>query len=233
MNTENLSQTLNDFACEFCKREFKRERTLLSHTCRQKLRHQEGQTADGKLAFTVYDKFYQQTQRKSKTWEQFADSPYYNGFTKFAKYIRSMDVVNPMLFVDWVIKNNIKLEYWSRDTTYERYLTQLLANESAENGIERTFHHMQEWAEQNKLTLDQYLYHANTNKIVHDIISGRVSPWLLYGTKTGQELLSRFNDDQVHLIIRYIDPTVWYNKIKEETDQIEFVCSICEQVGIN
>ena len=233
MNTENLNQTSSEFTCEFCKREFKRERTLLSHSCRQKLRHQESLSPDGKLAFAVYDKFYQQTQRKSKTWEQFAESPYYNGFTKFAKYIRSMDVVNPMLFVDWVIKNNIKLEYWAKDTTYERYLTQLLANESAANGIERTFHHMQEWAEENNLTFEQYLYHASTNKIVHDIISGRISPWLLYGTKTGQEVLAKFNDEQVHLIIRYIDPAVWYDKIKEETDQMEFVRSICGMAGIN
>lgn len=233
MNIENLSQTLNDFVCEFCKREFKRERTLLSHSCKQKLRHQESLSPDGKLAFAVYDKFYQQTQRKSKTWEQFAESPYYNGFTKFAKYIRSMDVVNPMLFVDWVIKNNIKLEHWSKDSTYERYLTQLLAKESAEAGIERTFHHMQEWADQHGLSFEQYLYHASTNKIVHDIVGGRLSPWLLYGTKTGQDILAKFNDEQVHLIIRYIDPTVWYDKIKDEPDQMDFVKTICVQAGIN
>lgn len=233
MNTKSLNQTLSEHKCEFCGKEFKREQTLLAHVCKQKLRDQERRSPDGQLAFAVYDKFYQQTQKKSRTWEQFATSPYYNGFTKFAKYVRSMDVVNPMLFVDWVIKNNIKLENWGKDSTYERYLTQLLANESAANGIERTLHHMQEWAEQNNLTFEQYLYHASTNKIVHDIIGGRISPWLLYGTKTGQEVLAKFNDDQVHLIIRYIDPAVWYDKIKEETEQMEFVRAICGMAGIN
>ena len=233
MNTKSLNQTLSEHKCEFCGKEFKREQTLLAHACKQKLRDQERKSPDGQLAFAVYDKFYQQTQKKSRTWEQFATSPYYNGFTKFAKYIRSMDVVNPMLFVDWVIKNNVKLENWGKDSTYERYLTQLLANESAATGIERTLHHMQEWAEQNSLTFEQYLYHASTNKIVHDIIGGRISPWLLYGTRTGQEVLAKFNDDQVHLIIRYIDPAVWYNKIKEETEQMEFVRTICELAGIN
>lgn len=232
MSTKSLNQSSSEHKCEFCGKEFKREQTLLAHICKQKLRDQERRNPDGQLAFTVYDKFYQQTQRKTRTWEQFAASPYYNGFCKFAKYIRSMDVVSPMLFVDWVIKNNIKLENWSKDSTYERYLTQLLANESVDSAITRTIEYMQEWATQNNLTLDQYLYHAGSNKITHDIISGRITPWILYGTKTGQTVLSTLNEEQVHLIIKYIDPTVWSKKINEQPEDVDVVVSVCASAGI-
>lgn len=232
-STKNLNPVSNEFECSFCNRVFKSERTLIAHSCKQKLRDQERQTADGQLAFSVYNKFYQQTQRKTKTWEQFAESPYYNGFIKFAKYLRSMDVVNPMLFVDWVIKNNTKLEHWSRDSTYERYLTQLLANESVEDGVTRTLQYMHEWGDERSLTFDQYLYHAGTNKIIHDIISGRITPWLLYGTRTGQSILSQLNDEQVHLIIKYIDPGTWSKKIQEQTEDMSLVAEIFSQAGIN
>lgn len=231
-NTKSLTPALSDYACEFCGRKYQREQTLLAHSCKQKLRDQERKSPDGQLAFSVYDKFYQQTQRKNKTWEQFADSPYYNGFMKFAKYIRSMDVVNPMLFVDWIIKNNIRLDAWAKDSTYERYLTQLLANESADAGITRTLTYMHEWAEQYGLTFEQYLYHASTNKITSDIVSGRITPWVLYGTVSGQSVLGKLNEEQVHLIIKYIDPDVWNKKIRDQQDELSLVREVCSQAGI-
>ena len=232
MNTKNLNQTSSEHKCEFCGKEFKREQTLLAHVCKQKLRDQERKSPDGQLAFAVYDKFYQQTQRKTRTWEQFASSPYYNGFTKFAKYIRSMDVVNPMLFVDWVIKNNIRLEQWGKDSTYERYLTQLLANESVDSAITRTIEYMHEWADQHNLTFDQYMYHAGSNRITHDIVSGRITPWILYGTRTGQSVLSSLNEEQVHLIIKYIDPNVWSKKIQDQQEDMNVVAAVCASAGI-
>lgn len=232
MNTKNSNQTSNDYVCEFCDRKFAREQTLLAHTCKQKLRDQDRKSPDGALALTVYDKFYQQTQRKTKTWEQFSTSPYYNGFMKFARYIRSMDVVNPLLYVDWVIKNNVKLDAWAKDSTYERYLTQLLANESVDSGITRTLNYMQEWADQHGLTFEQYMYHTSPNKLVRDIASGRVTPWILYGTTAGQLLLGKLNEEQVHLIIKYIDPDVWTNKIQTQQDDLAFVRDVLAQAGI-
>jgi hypothetical protein len=232
MNTKNLNQTSSDYTCEFCDRKFAREQTLLAHTCKQKLREQDRKSPDGALALTVYDKFYQQTQRKTKTWDQFSTSPYYNGFMKFAKYIRSMDVVNPLLYVDWVIKNNVKLDAWAKDSTYERYLTQLLANESVDSGITRTLSYMQEWADQHGLTFEQYMYHTSPNKLVRDIASGRITPWILYGTTAGQSLLAKLNEEQVHLIIKYIDPDVWTKKIQTQQDDLTFVRDVLAQAGI-
>ena len=225
--------TSNEFACEFCNRAFRSERTLLSHACRQKLRSQAQHEPTGRLAFSVYEKFYQITQRKARTWQQFAESPYYNAFIKFSGYMRSMNVVNPMLFVEWVIKQEIKLDRWASDATYERYLTQLLSTESADNAIERSLHTMQDWADKHSVGFNQYLYHAGTNRIISDIIAGRLSPWLLYGTRTGQEVLAAMNEEQANLIIKYVNPDVWAKKLQKESDQIDLVRIVCEQAGIS
>ena len=126
-----------------------------------------------------YQRFCELTQGgKERTWEQFAKSPYYNAFLKFARYMRQVDAVNPMLFIDWVIKKQIKLDHWARDTTYNKYLDEYIKSEGADSAIERSFITMQKWADEQATTFDHYLLYASPNRIVSDLNNGRISPGL-------------------------------------------------------
>ena len=77
------------FSCEFCKREFVRERTLLSHLCEQKNRWNNRDHIGNRLGFQSWLQFYAKnsmSKTKNKTQEEFIKSPYYTAFVKFGNY---------------------------------------------------------------------------------------------------------------------------------------------------
>ena len=224
--------TLNK--CEFCDKQFKSERTLFAHTCRLKIREQSRSDPETKLALLAYQRFYQLTQGSPniKTWEQFSNSSYYAGFVRFARYVKTNNVINPMLFVDWVIKKQVKLTNWCSDRVYEEYLVDLLTKESAEAAVERGFLAMQEWADKFDTSFNQYFYHAGNHRLVRDISLGSISPWLLYATETGRDALDKLDESQIAYVIKYIEPDVWQNKIRNDVEELEYVRNACEVAGI-
>jgi hypothetical protein len=219
--------------CTFCQRSFRAERTLLAHSCEQKKRHNDRSDPAGQLAYMCYSRFYQLTQGGTeRTWEQFAKSPYYKAFIKFARYMRTVDAVNPLLFIDWVIKQQIKLDHWARDSTYTRYLVEYLRNESADSAIERSFINMQKWADEEAANFEHYLLYANPGRVVNDLHNGRISPWLLWATKTGRQLLASLNEEQLGIIAPIIDPDHWAKRLRDWPVDLETVRYACNAAGI-
>ena len=233
MNTANLTNNSDEHRCTFCDRVFRAERTLLAHVCEQKKRSQERTDPVGQLAFMSYQRFYQLTQGgKERTWDQFAKSAYYLAFMKFARYMRTVDAVNPMLFIDWVIKKQIKLDHWARDTTYNKYLVEDIKTEGADSAIERSFTTMQKWADEQAASFEHYLVYANPNRIVSDLSNGRISPWMMWATKTGREFLGKLNEDQLNAIATVIDPDHWNRRLKDWPVDLETVKYACKAAGI-
>ena len=59
------------------------------------------------------------------------------------------------------------------------------------------------------------LRYGNTNAICYAITSGRVSPWAIYNSESGQKFLSELNTEQVSIVWPYINSDVWQKKFKE------------------
>ena len=75
------------FECQFCKKSFKREKTLAVHLCEQKRRWINRDEKYVRLGFLAYNRFYEITQgaTKQKTYEHFTKSNYYTVFAKSCK----------------------------------------------------------------------------------------------------------------------------------------------------
>jgi len=198
------------------------------------MRDQSRDEPASKYAFAAYKKFYLLSQGPGvKTWMQFCDSPYYAAFIKFARYAKDIGAINPDLFADWIVKKKTdKLDRWCDDAIYKEYLIQLIYNESAETAVERSFYSMQEWGDQFKLGLDQYLYHCGANRLTFDLTRGAISPWMLYATTTGVQALSELSDEQMAFVMPFVEPDVWTNKMKNQPIELKYVKMACEAAGI-
>jgi hypothetical protein len=62
--------------------------------------------------------------------------------------------------------------------------------------------------------------------------NGRVSPWILWATKSGRELLGKLNEDQLNVIAGVIDPDHWKRRIKDWPVDMETVKYACTAAGI-
>jgi hypothetical protein len=221
------------YQCQYCEREFTRETTLSAHLCEPKRRHQERGEKGVQLGLQAYLKFYEYSQGSArlKTWDDFAKSPYYRAFVKFGRYCQSSYVINPVRFMDWLLKNNKKIDYWCQDTNYNEYLTEYLQLEAVSDALSRSIEYSIDWSEKNSAQPCDCLRYGNRNVLCHAIATGRISPWAIYNCASGQEFLNELSSEQVVMIWPYINADRWQQKFANYRADQEYAQEILKQAG--
>ena len=222
-NTNENSETNKPlkYSCEFCNREFSRERTLVSHSCEYKQRWITKDHPSNRIGFQTWMQFYQKnsmSKTKNKTVEEFIRSPYYIAFAKLGTYCVDAKVLNIPRYVDWLLKNQIKLDTWTKDSNYNRFLCEYLRVEDAFDAIYRGVEYCTTLAELDEIQPNDVFRYTNPNRICHAVTTGKISPWMLYCSDSGVRFLETLNPDHVRIINDYIDPQQWALKFHREPD---------------
>lgn len=222
-----------DYKCQYCGKGFVKESTLAAHLCEPKRRHQQRDEVGVRLAFQAWLRFFELTQgsAKTKTYEDFADSPYYVAFTKFGRHMHGLRAVNPTAFIDYVIKANKKLDHWCKDSIYNEYLFEYLRKEHPQDAIERGIVEMQAWADEDGDAVTDFFRKATPSRICAMIVNGRVSPWVIYCCDSGQDSIARLNEEQITMIYAWIDPDYWQRKLKDYLADTEWCKHVLAQAG--
>ena len=222
------------FTCVHCKKSFMKEKTLVAHMCERKRRALQETEKRVQAGFMAFNRFWQLTQRakKLKTYDDFADSSYYNAFVKFGSFINNVNPLYPDKFIDYVIKSGVKLDHWCRDELYEQYLYEMLKVEPVEAAVQRTLQTMMEWAEEHSANFAHYFDYVSLNLAVHDMLNGRISPWIILNSNTGKTMISKMSDEQLSMIAPVFDVKLWYKKFKENPADVALVQEICKETGI-
>lgn len=222
------------FNCKYCNKSFVQEKTLASHMCPKKQRFVDKDSFGSRFGFRVYQRFYELTTsaKTPKTFEDFIESTYYLSFVKFGRYIAQLDPIDPESFVDFVIKNGVKLAQWQAPFVYETYLIEILKKEPAERGIERTFVFLEEWAKENKCDYKDFFKLVPPTEATYLIKTGRISPWLLYLADSAESLFNSLNQEQFKIIEPIIDPGEWSKKIKKNGDDVAFIKQLVAAAGM-
>lgn len=222
------------YTCQYCNKEFMQEKTLAVHICEQKRRHLAKDEKHVVIGYQTYNRFYRLTQKadRDKTYSEFAQSPYYLAFVKFGSYVHNVNPLYPDKFVDWIVRSGVKLDHWTRDELYEKYVLELIQTEAVETALERSIAHMDSWAKENNSLWNHYFKYVSTNRAVYDVKDGKVSPWLILNSKTGKEMLANFRDDQLSAISNIIDPLYWSKVFKKKTFDVELVKNVVKEANL-
>jgi len=223
-----------DCKCQYCGKGFVRESTLMAHQCEPKRRAQQKTEIGVSLAYQAWIRFYELSQgsAKLKTYDDFCRSQFYAAFVKFGRYCHSIRAINATRFIDYVIKNNIKIDHWCREKIYDIYLLQLLTSEATEDALARAIEHMQEWSETTGAPFNDYFKCISSNRLVSDIRNGRISAWSLYCCDSGVLALAGLNPEQIALVWPYIDSDIWQKKIKDYPADAEMAKYILKEAGL-
>jgi hypothetical protein len=202
--------------------------------CERKRRALQKDEKRVQAGYMAFNRFWQLTQNAKvlKTYDNFADSSYYNAFVKFGSFINNVSPLYPDKFIDYVIKSGVKLDFWCRDELYEKYLFDVLKTEPVESAVQRTLKTMMEWGEEHKADFSHYFAFASLNKAVHDIRNGHISAWVILNSGTGQTMLRNMSDEQLEMISLAIDVPYWIRKFKEVPADVALVKEICQEAGI-
>jgi hypothetical protein len=231
--TQAIEQDIK-YSCEFCKREFVRERTLFSHLCEYKQRWLDRDYAGNRLGFQSWLQFYTKhsnSKTKNKTYEEFIKNPYYILFVKFGNYCVDVNVLNPSRYIDWLLKDNIKIDNWTSDQVYTKYLCEYLRVEDPFDALERSVNHCGLLGTSENIQPNDVLRYGNPNRICHSITTGKISPWMLYCSDSGSRFLETLNQDHAKIIIDYINPEQWALKFHREPELKQQITETLKQTG--
>ena len=233
---ERMKETsaTSKYSCEFCKKEFARERTLISHLCEKKQRWLSKDHPSNRIGFQCWVRFYEKhsmSKTKNKTFQEFINSPYYIAFAKFGTYCVDSKVINIPRYVDWLLEQQIKLDNWNTDSVYNRFLCEFLRSEDAYDAIYRGVEHCTTMTELDGIQPNDIFRYGSPNRICHAICSGKISPWMLYCSDSGIRFLETLNPGQVTMITDYINPEQWALKFHRDTNLKKQIEDTLKQAG--
>lgn len=219
--------------CNFCKKSFIRESSLINHTCEKKRRWMNKEEKYVKLGFYAYQKFYTLNYpgQKPKDYADFVESNYYTAFTGFGHHIIKINAINTESFIDFVLKNQVKIEDWTKDYVYETYVREFTRKEDPLNALERAIVLMESWAKLEDKHWTDFFTQVNTNIAVLYIKNGRLSPWIIFSSKSAKKLFDRFNDDQLIIINNAIDIKNWKLRVFRNQNAVKTIDKILTDAG--
>lgn len=217
-------QTKIEHRCKYCDKIFRRVESLAVHLCEPKRRFQEQNEVGVQIGLQAYLRFYEITQGSArlKTFEDFAASPYYRAFVKFGRYCVAINAVNTSRFVDWVIRQNKKIDHWCRDSVYTEYLMDYVKHEHVNDALARAIEQSIKWEEATGNPAKDYLRYANSNVICHAISTGRVTAWILFNCESGTAFLEGLNSEQLAIVWPWIDADFWQKKFRDYRADAEY-----------
>jgi hypothetical protein len=230
----SISNSEKPYICEYCGKGYMKESTLAVHMCEKKRRALQKDEKRVRLGFYAFQRFYKLSAgaKKEKSYEDFCASPYYNAFVKFGSFINNVKPLYPEKYIDYVVTSGVKLDHWCRDEMYEKYALEFILKEDVHTALERSIKNMMEWAEENNAHWNSYFNYVSTNRAVWNIKDGKISPWLILNCRSGKEMLSKFNDEQLEMVYHVINPQHWAMRFKRHPHDVQLVKDISKESNL-
>jgi hypothetical protein len=81
-------------------------------------------------------------------------------------------------------------------------------------------------------SFSHYFMYGNTNRVCYHITNCRVSPWVVYNCNSGIEFLGNLSEEQLGLVMPYIDPDFWNRKFSDYVADVEWCKHILKEAGL-
>jgi len=223
-----------ELVCEYCKKSFRRISTLSAHLCEPKRRAKQEKETGVQIGLKAFNAFTKSFKPSSKdiSYQEFCKSQYYLAFVRFGQYVVSVGCVNVEQYLKWLLKNEVRLDIWNKDSNYDLFLIEYIRNERVELALERSIKTMTTWAEENNSVFSHFFLYANANKICQLINAGKISPWVVYNCESGQKTLENLSSDQLQMIYSLVDPEFWIKRFKKDTEDVEWIKGILQIAGL-
>ncbi len=229
-----MSSSEKPYVCQYCGAGFTREKTLAVHMCEQKRRALQKNEKRVQLGLYAFNQFYKLSagSKKDKTYDDFCKSPYYNAFVKFGSFVNNVRPLYPEKYVDYVVTSGVKLDHWCKEEMYEKYALELIKKEGVQTALERSVITMMDWADENNSVWNHYFHYVSLNRAIYHIKDGKISPWLILNCKSGKQMMSKFNDEQLSIIYNVMDPQHWARRFKRQIGDVETVKEVVKESNL-
>ena len=221
------------YTCQFCSRKFVRKKWFDRHTCTQRERFLARNNIDIIRAHRFF--VHWQTRSglirggKTKDFEAFARSPYYNTFVKLSEFVKTNYVVSGYMYVDWLVENNVPEREWFREDKLDTYHAYVRASQDPSTQAETTVKNISAWCSHNGVKKIDFFKSVTPGQALNMVRENKLSPWVLLGYEPCiEDLTARFHGEVFHALKDHINLEYWLEKTGEDQDGCTLVSQIMD-----
>jgi hypothetical protein len=151
---------------------------------------------------------------------------------RFVTWCEEQLVQEVSQFVNWLMKEQVKLDAWCDVRKYAEFLKWLLMNEPPEQALCRSLKLLYEWHINTQKQLTDFFAHVNVHQCITWIQQGRISPWLLYNCASAEKLFVRCSPEQVMMIAQLAPVTNWKVKFLRMSADVDGIKLTLAEAGL-
>ena len=91
---------------------------------------------------------------------------------------------------------------------------------------------MQKWSDEYERPFNKFFEEVSKPLAIHYIKSGRISPWVIFNSDNGAELIDSFTDEELIMVNDYLEPSFWTRKFNARVEDVQFVKMILKKAEI-
>lgn len=207
------------FKCEACGRSFQKFSGLSNHSsnCEIAIRKNKEHTEEATLAHRLWCVSFKDTKRKNFEYDLFINHRDYNLFTNLAAFCLKLKVLDSEKYMDWCIKERLKIKLWTNELVYDKFIKHYLVHEDPVDAVIRSISYIKD------LKINDYFNTVQPGTFLTSLEMGRISPWLYLLYSRSNDILKRMNQDHINRLNLLIDSSIWSMLKKRHKD-------ICEEI---
>lgn len=216
--------------CEFCKKIFSEE-DIDDHWCNKKKRLKQRHKKEFIVSYEVFKiwKKYNNFQKdKEITVNDFCKFRYYTTFMKFGKMFMHLGSKELEQFTSYLTKNCIPFIDWKKMETFNKWLVKKTYTEDPIDASESAIKIMMEWERETENLWNDFFREVNINVAYELILTGKLSPWLIF-SGIANDLLERMSEEQLVDLTEKLDIKFWADTINNHYDEIEYIKKVYKE----
>lgn len=220
------------YDCKYCRKRMVNERAFMAHRCTQMERAEQQNTLIGQTSYLFYKLWFDELKRKAPSHETFLTSAYYRSFTKFAEFVKEVNLPNPEKYVELMVEQKLAPALWTRNEAYSAYLGWADKQSPPMDQAAITVETLQTLAEQLGVTTGEVFDRLDYGAILTLVQQRKLSPWLLLCSKRFKEWLGKRSIDEQRNFMRLIGVEYWAFKMERAPTVVRELKDIAYALGI-
>lgn len=219
-------------ACRYCSKEYKTERGLTNHSCRNMEIAAEYGDMEMLKTYELFAFWFQYngfSKKKPKGFDEFLKSPYFREFVEMNAAIKGVYMFNKKDFIVWLSENKIPINKWSKNSVVERYKAEHNRRGRGLDHFNKTIENMVLWCDIKNYEYQHFFENISVNEAMLWLKSGKLSPWYFLLTDKINLLWSRMTEAQLEHMLTFIDIDYWEARFKVCPKEVESIKEIINE----
>jgi hypothetical protein len=223
----------NNLTCEFCNKQFVREKNYLKHKCEIMKRYSLFDTVDGQMAFLAFNGWRRFKKYPPIDIEKFVASRYFKAFHRFAEYSRTQSIPDRMGYIYLMVVKDIPPFFWCDYDIYDMYVKDFDESYTVDKKIEISIETLTEIAERYECSLSDVFNKIPPIDLLKLVTSRRLTPWLLLPSNKFKEfLLFHTTTEEKMLFNTFIDVKRWKKDFEKNPQLVSTIKELNSKLGI-